>query len=110
MRRFAITTIALLGLAASAARAQTPAQAPAGAPTQSQPGTQAPPAPATPSQPPAPPATPADADESRSLFLPTSHEFVLGGRFTSIDGDPARFQRYQDERSGLLFTNFRYAL
>src|SRR5436190_18403382 len=96
MRRFAITTIALFGLAAPAAHAQAPAQAPPATPT--------------PSQPAAPPATAADGDESRSLFLPNSREFVLGGRFTSIDGDPARFQRYQDERSGLLFTNFRYAL
>ena len=28
---------------------------------------------------------------------------------TSIDGDPARFQRYQDVRDGLLFSGFRYA-
>ena len=28
---------------------------------------------------------------------------------TSIDGDPARFQRYQDVRDGLLFSDFRYA-
>ena len=26
-----------------------------------------------------------------------------------MDGDPARFQRYQDQRDGLLFSNFRYA-
>jgi MtrB/PioB family decaheme-associated outer membrane protein len=95
MRRFAITTIALLGLAAAAAHAQQPPPAP--------PATQAP------SQPAAPAAAATDADETRSLFSPTWHEFVIGGRFTSIDGDPARFQRYQDERSGLLFTNFRYA-
>jgi len=62
----------------------------------------------------APPATPAAApaaaadDGSRSLFAPSDREFILGGRATSIDGDPARFQRYQDVRDGLLFTGFRY--
>ena len=30
------------------------------------------------------------------------------GRLTSIDGDPARFQRYQDLRDGLLFTDCRF--
>jgi MtrB/PioB family decaheme-associated outer membrane protein len=33
----------------------------------------------------------------------------IGGRFSSIDGDPARFQRYQDIRDGVLFTDARYA-
>ena len=28
---------------------------------------------------------------------------------TSIDGDPARFQRYQDVRDGVMFTDARYA-
>ncbi len=46
---------------------------------------------------------------SRSLFEPTAREFLIGGRFTSVDGDPARYQRYQDQRDGLLFSNFRYA-
>jgi hypothetical protein len=36
-------------------------------------------------------------------------EFVIGGRVTSVDGDPARFQRYQDYRDGLLFTGARYS-
>ena len=97
MRQFAITTIALLGLAApSAALAQ---------------GTAKPPALSSP-QTPAPPAAPAAADafdESRSLFEPTSREFLIGGRVTSVDGDPARYQRYQDQRDGLLFSNFRYS-
>ena len=31
------------------------------------------------------------------------------GRVTSVDGDPARFQRYQDQRDGLLFSDFRYS-
>ena len=26
-----------------------------------------------------------------------------------MDGDPARYQRYQDQRDGLLFSNFRYS-
>src|SRR5580765_8461876 len=62
----------------------------------------------TPAQPAA--ASPAAADDSkRSLFDVTDREFFIGGRATSIDGDPARFQRYQDVRDGLLFSNFRYA-
>ena len=97
MRRFAITTIALLGLAApGAALAQGAAQPPA------------PSSPQTPAQPAAPAAADA-ADASRSLFEPTSREFLIGGRFTSVDGDPARYQRYQDQRDGLLFSNFRYS-
>jgi MtrB/PioB family decaheme-associated outer membrane protein len=97
MRRFAITTIALLGLAAPrAALAQGAAKPPAAPPTQAV----------------AQPASPvaADAsDASRSLFEETSRQFLIGGRVTSIDGDPARYQRYQDERDGLLFSDFRYA-
>jgi len=90
MRRFAITTIALLGLAApGAALAQGAAQPPAQTPAQA--------------------AAPAAADASRSLFEPTAREFLIGGRFTSVDGDPARYQRYQDQRDGLLFSNFRYS-
>lgn len=58
-----------------------------------------------------PSATPAAGgiDTSRSLFDPTWHQFQFGGRFTSVDGDPARFQRYQDLGSGVLFTDARYA-
>ena len=41
----------------------------------------------------------------RSLFEPTWRQFQIGGRFTSVDGDPARFQRYQDLRDGVLFTD-----
>ena len=97
MRQFAITTIALLGLAApGVALAQGAAKPPALSSPQT----------------PAPPAAPAAADaldESRSLFEPTSREFLIGGRITSVDGDPARYQRYQDQRDGLLFSNFRYS-
>jgi len=54
----------------------------------------------------APATTP--AEPTGSLFDETWHQFELGGRFSSINGDPARFQRYQDLRDGLLFTNARY--
>ena len=100
MRRFAITTIALLGLAApGAALAQGAAQPPA------------PPSTQTPAQPAAPAAADAAeaSDASRSLFEPTAREFLIGGRVTSVDGDPARYQRYQDQRDGVLFSNFRYS-
>ena len=68
--------------------------------------------------PPTPPPTPAPAepapaaapaDDSRSLFEPTWRQFQLGARFSSIEGDPARWQRYEDLRDGVLFTNARYA-
>src|SRR3954466_11157472 len=52
----------------------------------------------------------ADDSPSRSLFDVTDREFFVGGRVSSIDGDPARYQRYQDVRDGLLFSDFRYAL
>ena len=54
------------------------------------------------------PAQPA-ADEGRSLFEPTWQQFSIGGRFTSVDGDPARFQRFQDMRDGLLLSDVRFA-
>ena len=57
----------------------------------------------------APPASSAGPDESRSLFALTDRELFIGGRVTSIDGDPARFQRYQDVRDGILFSGLRYA-
>ncbi len=33
--------------------------------------------------------------------------FQLSGRLSSVEGDPARWQRYEDLRDGLLFTNGR---
>ena len=39
------------------------------------------------------------AETARSLFEPTWHEFTFGGRLNSVAGDPARFQRYADERA-----------
>ena len=56
------------------------------------------------------PATPASATEAtRGLFEPTWHQFQFGGRLSSIDGDPARWQRYQDLRNGVIFTDAKYA-
>jgi MtrB/PioB family decaheme-associated outer membrane protein len=64
--------------------------------------------PATP-QPPAPAAPDAAAEITRSLFEPTWHQFAIGGRLSSVSGDPARFQRYEDIRDGILFTDARVA-
>src|SRR5262245_57161280 len=69
----------------------------------------APPSPAeTPAAQPAASPTAAD-DSSRSLFTLADREIFIGGRAPSIDGDPARYQRYQDERDGMLVSGFRYA-
>jgi MtrB/PioB family decaheme-associated outer membrane protein len=57
---------------------------------------------------PSPAAAPAQ-EAPRGLFDQTWRQFQLGGRFTSVSGDPARFQRYQDLRDGVLFTDARYA-
>jgi MtrB/PioB family decaheme-associated outer membrane protein len=57
---------------------------------------------------PAPPAQAAEAEVPRSLFEPTWRQFQIGGRLSSISGDPARWQRYQDLRDGVLFTDARY--
>src|SRR6476646_1356717 len=61
--------------------------------------------------PPAQPATPAapTVEVPHSLFDQTWHQFQFGARLTNIDGDPARFQRYQDVRDGVLFTDAKYA-
>ncbi len=58
------------------------------------------------------PAQPADAPDAgnevtRGLFDETWHQLDLGGRWTSVEGDPARFQRYEDLRSGVLLTDVR---
>src|SRR5262245_15321133 len=53
-----------------------------------------------------PPA--AGEDESRSLFELAPNQFIFGGRVSSVDGDPARWQRYQDLRDGVLFTAARF--
>jgi len=66
-------------------------------------GSQAKPAPA------AQPAPAAAPEEPHSLFDQTWHQFQFGARLSSIDGDEARFQRYQDMRDGVLFTDAKYA-
>jgi hypothetical protein len=44
----------------------------------------------------------AQSDVSASLFEILPNQFELGGRWTSEEGDPARFQRYGDFRDGAL--------
>jgi MtrB/PioB family decaheme-associated outer membrane protein len=39
---------------------------------------------------------------------PRIGSFDVGGRFTDVTGDAARFQRYRDLRDGLFLENFRY--
>jgi MtrB/PioB family decaheme-associated outer membrane protein len=89
-----------LGVAApAAALAQATTQPPSTTPPAA--GSQAKPAPAAP--------TPqAEAEAPRSLFEPTWRQFQIGGRLSSVSGDQARWQRYQDLRDGVLFTDARY--
>lgn len=49
---------------------------------------------------------PAEEDTS-SLFAPRWNEIEFGGRWSSVSGDEARFQRYQDLRSGALADGVR---
>jgi MtrB/PioB family decaheme-associated outer membrane protein len=101
VRRLLFHFLGCVALVAPApAGAQTIAQAAA---TAAQAAT-APQAPAAPAQ-----ASPATDLDTRSLFEPRVNQAQIGGRFSSIDGDPARFQRYQDLRDGVLFTDARYA-
>ena len=95
MRRFIIQLSLCFCLAAPAAAQTSAPQTPAGQP------------PAAPKAQPAAAATPAETVPS--LFDVTPKEFIIGGRLTTVDGDPARFQRYQDYRDGLLFTGARYS-
>jgi MtrB/PioB family decaheme-associated outer membrane protein len=58
-----------------------------------------------------PAATPppdAGAEETGSLFGPRWNEVTFGGRWTSVSGDEARFDRYQDSRSGLAVDGLRF--
>ena len=98
LRFLPVLNVACLLIAVPAA-AQTAGQTPASASAQPASGS------TSASQPPPAPETP-----TRSLFDTTWHQFQFGGRFTSVDGDPARFQRYQDIRDGALFSDARYAL
>jgi MtrB/PioB family decaheme-associated outer membrane protein len=93
-----------------AAAPQPPANAPAWQSTGAQEKPQAKPPEPPPAKPAEAPAqAPEAAETARSLFEQTWQQFEIGGRFSSIDGDPARFQRYADIRDGVLFTNARYA-
>ena len=86
--RFVLAALAVL--TTTAALAQTPAATPA-------------------QEPAAAPAPAAGAEETGSLFDPRSNEVTFGGRWTSVSGDEARFQRYQDQRSGAVVDGFRFA-
>ena len=91
--------------------AVTPAQSQTPAPPASDSATpQQPPAsPPSPEQPPAEPAADASVESTRSLFAPTWSQAQISGRWSSVAGDPARFQRYEDLGNGLLVTDVRYA-
>jgi MtrB/PioB family decaheme-associated outer membrane protein len=51
---------------------------------------------------------PAAAQTTQSADTPGIGSFDIGGRVSSIDGDPARFQRYRDLRDGGFLENLRY--
>jgi MtrB/PioB family decaheme-associated outer membrane protein len=68
---------------------------------------QTPAAPFSSQTPPAPQAAP--EEPLPSLFAPTWRQFQMAGRLTSVSGDPARWQRYEDLRDGILFSDARYA-
>ena len=103
----AAQTSVTAGSAATSPDAQTPP------PTQTKPppSGQTPPPTQTKPPPPDPAAQPPAPDpaveDTRSLFAPRWNMFQLGGRLSSVSGDPARWQRYQDLRDGLLFTEGR---
>ena len=106
MRRLSLLYLVMCGVLVTpaAAWAQSVAQAAAAAASNAS-VSQAP----APSQAPAQASAPATDLDTRSLFEPRANQGQVSGRFSSIDGDPARFQRYQDLRDGLLFTDARYA-
>ena len=82
MRLFIPTTVAtLIAVAVSVSSAQSPAA----------------------ETPPAVEGTQAD-----SLFAEAPRQFEAGGRWSSIDGDPARYQRYEDIRDGFLLDKVRW--
>jgi MtrB/PioB family decaheme-associated outer membrane protein len=104
MRRLVLVSlIGSLGLVAAVGTAAHAAQA---VPTSGSSAQQPAQAPATPSE--APAQTPEEG-APRSLFEQTWRQFEIGGRLSSVDGDPARFQRYADIRDGVLLTDVRYA-
>ena len=54
-----------------------------------------------------PPAV--ESGQAGSLFGETWRQVEAGGRWSSIDGDPARYQRYEDIRDGFLLDKLRWA-
>ena len=68
---------------------------------------QPPQTPAAPAPPPGQTAPATPFDSMRSLFAPTWRQAQISGRLSSVSGDPARFQRYEDIRDGFLFTDVR---
>ena len=112
MRRLVLVHLVCgLGLAVTTTvRAQTPTPAPAQTPAPKPHASRlrTPPAPGAPAeQPAAAPAADAEAP-TRSLFDEEPRQFEISGRLSSVDGDPARFQRYQDLRDGILLHRVRY--
>jgi MtrB/PioB family decaheme-associated outer membrane protein len=96
-----------LGMPA-AAHAQVLTQAPASSPSGSDTSNlQTPPEPAQ--QPAATAPAEGEPEVLPSLFEPTWNQFMFGGRWSSVSGDPARWQRYQDLRDGVLFRDARFA-
>ncbi len=111
MRRLLFACVfcpAVLGLAAAASAQMSAPSEPAGAVQAQQPAPAAPPEgqQAAPEPQSAPAASP--LDDSRSLFEPSWNTFQFAGRLSSVAGDEARFQRYQDFRDGPLFTGARF--
>ena len=93
MRQLLLASVC--GLLILAASRPAHAQAAGGAPPQ--------PAPKSPPEAPTGPL----ADDSTSLFASRWNMFQLSGRLASVEGDAARWQRYEDLRDGLLFTTGR---
>jgi len=60
-------------------------------------------------QSPAAETPPVETGQADSLFAETWRQVEAGGRWSSIDGDPARFQRYEDLRDGFLLDKVRWA-
>ncbi len=113
MRRFLLAPLgcclAVMAPCLAHAQTMTVAQTPAvSAPPPATSTDEQTPPPQTAAAQPAPAAAPPE-EEPKGLFDQTWRQFQLGGRFTSVSGDPARFQRYQDMRDGVLFTDARFA-
>jgi MtrB/PioB family decaheme-associated outer membrane protein len=113
MRLLAVVPLTCwLGVAAPAtvsAQSVTSPPAPTASDPQAGPGSKPQPQPPAEPQQPAPTTPDAAAELTRSLFEQTWHQFEFGGRSSSVDGDPARFQRYEDIRDGVLFNDARFA-